>query len=126
MRKRMPLGWRGTDRFARYRACGIDLGPAAVGTRASSANVGWSGGHPIAWSSCLYSRTQYGGIMRAEKTVSVSFRVSERFKSLLDAAAERENRSRTNLLETLLFRYCEENGLESASSDAPATGKGAV
>lgn len=27
LRKRMPIGWCGTDRFARYRSCGIELAP---------------------------------------------------------------------------------------------------
>lgn len=27
LRKRMPIGWCGTDRFARYRSCGIELQP---------------------------------------------------------------------------------------------------
>ena len=47
--------------------------------------------------------------MSAEKTVSVSFRVSPRFKQLLEAAAAREHRSQTNMLESLLFNYCEKN-----------------
>lgn len=50
--------------------------------------------------------------MAAEKTVSVSFRVSARFKALLEAAATREHRSQTNMLEALLFAYCEAEGLE--------------
>ena len=50
--------------------------------------------------------------MSAEKTVAVSFRVSPRFKLLLETAAAREHRSQTNMLETLLFTYCEKKGLE--------------
>jgi len=50
--------------------------------------------------------------MPAEKTVAVSFRVSPRFKQLLEAAAEREHRSQTNMLETLLYDYCKQNGIE--------------
>ncbi len=48
------------------------------------------------------------------KNVSVSFRVSPRFKRLLEAAAAFERRSQTNMLEPVLFAYCEEHGLESA------------
>ena len=48
------------------------------------------------------------------KTVSVSFRVSPRFRSLLKAAADHERRSLTNMLETLLFSYCDEHGIEAA------------
>lgn len=49
--------------------------------------------------------------MSAEKTVAVSFRVSPRFKQLLEAAAASERRSQTNMLETLLFNYCERRGI---------------
>lgn len=49
--------------------------------------------------------------MPAEKTVAISFRVSPHFKQLLEAAAARERRSHTNLLETLLFDFCEQQGI---------------
>ena len=52
--------------------------------------------------------------MAAEKNIAVSFRVSPRFKRLLEVAASRENRSQTNMLETLLFSYCESHGIEVA------------
>lgn len=51
--------------------------------------------------------------MPAEKTVAVSFRVSPRFKQLLESAAERERRSQTNMLERLLFDYCTQQGIEA-------------
>ena len=47
------------------------------------------------------------------KNVSVSFRVSARFKALLEAAAARERRSQTNMLEMLLFQYCDAYGIEA-------------
>lgn len=50
------------------------------------------------------------------KTLTVSYRVTPRFKALLEAAAARENRSQTNMLETLLFAYCEQHGLELPAS----------
>jgi hypothetical protein len=56
--------------------------------------------------------------MSAEKTVAVSFRVSPRFKHLLEAAAAREHRSQTNMLETLLFDYCEQLAIEAPSPAA--------
>ncbi len=52
--------------------------------------------------------------MPGEKSVPISFRVSPRFKTLLQTAAARENRSLTNMLETLLFAYCEQHGLSEA------------
>lgn len=49
--------------------------------------------------------------MSSQKNVSISFRVSPQFKELLEAAAAREHRSLTNMLETLLFAYCQQHGL---------------
>lgn len=54
--------------------------------------------------------------MAAEKTVSVSFRVSKEFKALLEAAAIQERRSQTNMLETLLLEHCRKNGIQARSS----------
>lgn len=62
--------------------------------------------------------------MAAEKTVSMSFRVAPRFKALLEVAAARENRSLTNMLETLLYAHCELNGLKEPAAKA-AKAKGA-
>ncbi len=61
--------------------------------------------------------------MPAEKTVAISFRVSPRFKQLLEAAASQERRSLTNMLETLLFDYCEEHGITAAQSEEERKGK---
>jgi uncharacterized protein (DUF1778 family) len=61
--------------------------------------------------------------MPAEKTVSVSFRVSPRFKALLEAAAANEHRSLTNMLETLLFSHCAKKGIKEPSA-AEAKTKG--
>lgn len=68
----------------------------------------------------LYSKAF---IMAAEKTVSMSFRVSPQFKALLEVAAARENRSLTNMLETLLFAHCRQHGLKHPVSNA-SRGKG--
>ena len=57
--------------------------------------------------------------MPTEKSVAVSFRVSARFKRLLEAAASREHRSQTNMLEQLLFAYCEKQGI---TVDTPLKG----
>ena len=63
------------------------------------------------------TRTQ----MPAEKTVSVSFRVTPEFKELLEVAAAREQRSRTNLLEKLLFDHCRQLGVLPTSREAKKT-----
>jgi hypothetical protein len=60
--------------------------------------------------------------MTAEKTVSMSFRVSPRFKALLEVAAARENRSLTNMLETLLFAHCKQRGLREPASTGKVKG----
>lgn len=39
--------------------------------------------------------------------------MSARFKELLELAASRENRSQTNLLETLLFEFCRVNNIKA-------------
>lgn len=62
--------------------------------------------------------------MTAEKTVSMSFRVSPKFKALLETAAARENRSLTNMLETLVFAHCEQQGLQAPPANVRQT-KGA-
>jgi hypothetical protein len=49
--------------------------------------------------------------MTAEKTISMSFRVSPKFKALLEVASARENRSLTNMLETLVIAHCEQHGI---------------
>jgi hypothetical protein len=61
--------------------------------------------------------------MPAEKTVSVSFRVTPEFKELLEEAAAREQRSQTNLLEKLLFDHCQRVGMLSARSTGTKTAK---
>jgi len=50
------------------------------------------------------------------KSVSVSFRASPRFKEMLASAAAEERRSQANLLEMLLFSYCEKKGLINPGS----------
>ncbi|RJG07831.1 hypothetical protein D3870_04375 [Noviherbaspirillum cavernae] len=53
----------------------------------------------------------------------MSFRVTPRFKVLLEAAAAREHRSLTNMLETLLFAYCDQHGLSDRAESAKAPNK---
>lgn len=53
--------------------------------------------------------------MTEHKNVAMSFRVTPRFKALLEAAASRENRSLTNMLERLVFDHCRKHGLDEPS-----------
>jgi hypothetical protein len=48
-----------------------------------------------------------GVAMTAERTVSLSFRVSPRFARLLETAAALDHRSKTNLIETLVLQFCQ-------------------
>ncbi|MFJ1260583.1 hypothetical protein [Cupriavidus sp. CuC1] len=57
----------------------------------------------------------------AEKTVSVSYRVSPQFKQLLETAAANERRSQTNMLEKLVFEYCQVHGIEVPTSPEAST-----
>jgi len=66
--------------------------------------------------SLLYSNLQYRGgwVMSAEKTVSISFRVSPDLKAKLEAVAAKENRSLTNMFETLVLNHCQREGLTTS------------
>lgn len=50
--------------------------------------------------------------MRERKDTPISFRASARFKAALTLAAAHENRSQANLLETLIFEFCRQKGIE--------------
>ena len=58
--------------------------------------------------------------MKELKTVSVSFRVSPRFKRALQIASASVNRTQTNFLETLLFEYCHTHGIDVQSTHGDA------
>lgn len=63
--------------------------------------------------------------MTAEKSISISFRVTPRFKELLEQAAAQEHRSQINMLEVLLYEYCRTQGIAQASGgERKATGGG--
>jgi hypothetical protein len=49
--------------------------------------------------------------MKERKDMPMSFRASARFKKALALAAQHENRSQSNLLETLVFEFCREKGI---------------
>lgn len=49
--------------------------------------------------------------MDDQKTIGMSFRVTPRFKRLLQAAATRERRSLTNMIEMLVEDYCSHHGI---------------
>ena len=59
--------------------------------------------------------------MPAENTISVSVRVTAEFKEFLKVAAAREQRSRTNLLEKLLFDHCRQLGVLPTNPAAKKT-----
>jgi len=57
--------------------------------------------------------------MPAEKTIAVSYRVSPRFKRLLETVAANQRRSQTNMLETLLFDFCEQENIALPETTRP-------
>lgn len=60
-----------------------------------------------------------GVALRELKTVSVSFRVSPRFKRALQVAADSVNRTQTNFLETIVFDFCASHGLDAGETRLP-------
>lgn len=67
--------------------------------------------------------------MAKEAFGSATLRVSENVRELLRLAAEKEHRSMANMVEVLILRHCEANGISVAqprksrkpSSSKPAT-----
>lgn len=57
------------------------------------------------------------------KRIPVSFRVTPQFKRALELAAEREQRSQTNLVEKLLFDFCKKSGIEVEVALATSSAK---
>lgn len=55
--------------------------------------------------------------MSTEKSVGISFRVTPRLKRLLEAAALRERRSLTNMLEILVEDYCNRKGIHDPADE---------
>ncbi|NUZ08704.1 hypothetical protein [Piscinibacter koreensis] len=53
------------------------------------------------------------------KRIPVSFRVTPQFKRALELAAQREQRSQTNLVEKLLFDFCRKSGIAVDAVPAP-------
>lgn len=58
-------------------------------------------------------------IMNDTKTEQVNLRMSPRAKRLLKVAAEREHRSATNMVEYLVFAYCEQHGIDLPTEGEP-------
>lgn len=54
--------------------------------------------------------------MPAEKSVSISFRVSPEIKAKLEAVAAKEHRSLTNMFETLVLNHCQLLGVTTMTS----------
>lgn len=61
---------------------------------------------------------QSGMPMKERKDTPMSFRASARFKTALALAATHENRSQANLLETLVYDFCRQKGIEIPSDQA--------
>lgn len=56
--------------------------------------------------------------MIQEKTIGLSFRVTPKIKRMLEAAAGRERRSLTNMLEVLVEDYCIRHGISEQPESA--------
>jgi len=49
--------------------------------------------------------------MAKDTSVTVTLRVSETVRELLRAAAEKDHRSMANMVEVLILKHCEANGI---------------
>lgn len=52
--------------------------------------------------------------MTKPQAVTVTLRIEKAVKDLLQAAAERDHRSMANMVEVLILRHCEANGISVA------------
>jgi hypothetical protein len=67
----------------------------------------------------IYHTNRLTGVaLKERKDTPMSFRASARFKTALALAAVHENRSQANLLETLVFDFCRQKGIELPSEPA--------
>lgn len=57
------------------------------------------------------------------KRIPVSFRVTPRFKRALELASQIEQRSQTNLVEKLVFDFCEKAGIDVDGREATSRAK---
>lgn len=62
--------------------------------------------------------------MARRKTEAINLRMSSELKALLRAAADREHRTLSNMIEHLLIDYCERNNITQATP--PTDGSRAV
>lgn len=62
--------------------------------------------------------------MSAGKTVSISFRISPDVRAKLEALAANENRSLTNMFETLILNHRQQSGVATKAQGAMG-GRGA-
>jgi hypothetical protein len=72
----------------------------------------------------LYCTVLYTALLMSKqavvKRIPVSFRVTPRFKHALELAAQREQRSQTNLVEKLVFDFCKKLGIDVDSDKTQA------
>lgn len=61
--------------------------------------------------------------MDAEKTVGLTFRITPKMKRMLEAAAEHERRSLTNMFEVLVEDFCASRGI--SHYEVPVSGSAA-
>jgi hypothetical protein len=57
--------------------------------------------------------------MTKPSAVTVTLRLDKAIKDLLQAAADKEHRSMANMIEVLILRHCEANGISVAQPRKP-------
>jgi len=58
-----------------------------------------------------------GGAMNHSKSTTLTLRINPAFKEGLKAAAEKEHRSITNMVEVLIRDYCQQNNIALSSNN---------
>jgi len=67
-----------------------------------------------------YFVRKIGEIMIAQKTTTLTLRLSPEFKEGLKAAAEQEHRSITNMVEVLIRDYCQQHNIVLSQENGSA------
>lgn len=61
--------------------------------------------------------------MTKPSAVTVTLRLDKAVKDLLQAAADNEHRSMANMVEVLILRHCEANGISVVQTRKPRTNR---
>lgn len=61
--------------------------------------------------------------MAKESAVTMTLRITQETRDLLKRAAEKDHRSMANMVEVLILRHCEANGIPGVAKRSAAKGR---